>query len=285
MSDLDQLDEEPAPGPVRPLSPRVRMLVAGAAALLVAATLTVVLTGNEPPDTVSALGVEPIAAGDRLPTEAASRLGWPLIANDEFTGPDLNLAKWDLYAGRSTGGVGQHDPANISVSAGTLKIVSRGDSTGGMNMDGGRQFGRWEVRAKAQRGAGYSQVILLWPDSEVFPDDGEIDFMEIPNPAKDESHFVLHSGPRNLQAATSVRGDFTQWHTYAVEWTDEEIIGFIDGEQIFRTTDRAGFPPGPMHLAIQQDPGPFGDGWVPPRDETTPAEVTLEVDWVRVYGV
>jgi beta-glucanase (GH16 family) len=220
----------------------------------------------------------------RSDTEAAIRNNWPLVANDEFDGTALNTDLWSAYSGKTTGGVGQHDPDNLSVSNGTLKITSHGYSSGGMAWSQGQQHGRWEVRARAQQGTGYGAVILLWPDAEDWPEGGEINFMEIPKGLRNESHFVLHYGEGNSQIGTTTPGDFTQWHNYAVEWGPDHVAGFIDGQEIFRSTDPKTIPPRPMHLAMQQDIGPYGKDWIPPLDDTTPERVQLEVDWVRIYG-
>jgi beta-glucanase (GH16 family) len=166
-----------------------------------------------------------------------------------------------------------------------MTITSQGKSSAGMAWMPGRKYGRWEVRARAERGNGYSAVILLWPDAEDFPEGGEIDFMEIPDGQRGEVHFVLHYGEDNSQVGTTTSGDFSQWHNYGVEWTPDHVAGFIDGQEVYRSTDRHTIPPRPMHLAIQQDIGPFGHGWVQPPDATTPSQVKLQVDWVRVYGV
>jgi hypothetical protein len=40
-----------------------------------------------------------------------------------------------------------------------------------------------------------------------------------------------------------------------------------------------------MHLAIQQDVGPYGDDWIPARNAQTPDSVGFQVDWVRIYGL
>ena len=87
------------------------------------------------------------------------------------------------------------------------------------------------------------------------------------------------------QNGTAVPGDFTQWHNYAVEWAPDRVVGYIDGQEIFRTTDPAQIPPRPMHLAIQQDIGPYGNDWIPPLDDTSPDQVQLQVDWVRIYSL
>ncbi len=40
-----------------------------------------------------------------------------------------------------------------------------------------------------------------------------------------------------------------------------------------------------MHLGIQQDIGPYGTDWIPAPDDTTPATVKFQIDWVRIYSL
>ncbi|MFC5995652.1 family 16 glycosylhydrolase [Pseudonocardia hispaniensis] len=236
-------------------------------------------------DPVAPSGRAELDRATRSPTEAAIVYDWPLLLHDEFDGDTLDTAHWHPYSGSTTGGNGRHRPSNISVADGVMTITSRGRESAGMAWQPGQLYGRWEVRARTEVGTGYGAVILLWPDAEDFPEGGEIDFMEIPKPSRTESNFVLHYGHSNSQVGTSVQGDFTEWHNYAVEWTPDHVAGFIDGQEIFRSVDRAQIPPRAMHLAIQQDIGPYGKDWIPPLDETSPAQVRLHVDWVRIYGL
>jgi beta-glucanase (GH16 family) len=217
-------------------------------------------------------------------TEAAARFGWPLVLADEFDGTALNPATWQPYSGGSAGAQGQRRAENLVVSDGTLKVTSRGLASAGMGWQPGQTFGRWEVRARTEAGAGYRPAILLWPDAEDWPAGGEIDFLDTPDPDRAETNFVVHYGPQNFQDGITVGGDFTDWHTYAVEWAPDHVAGFVDGQEVFRTTDPQKIPKGPMRLTIQQDIGPTEDGWTPDLDASTPTEVRMEVDWVRIYA-
>ncbi|MCO1657246.1 glycoside hydrolase family 16 protein [Pseudonocardia humida] len=217
-------------------------------------------------------------------TEAAARYSWPLLQADEFDGTALNPLTWQPYEGGAAGAVGQRSASNLTVSGGTLKVTSRGLTSGGMGWQPGQTYGRWEVRARTEAGAGYRPAILLWPDGEDWPIGGEIDFLDTPHPDRSETNFVVHYGAQNSQDGVAVEGDFTGWHTYAVEWAPDHVAGFVDGQEVFRTTDPQKIPTGPMRLTIQQDIGPSEDGWTPAPATTTPAEVQMEVDWVRIYA-
>ena len=220
----------------------------------------------------------------RSDSEAAVRNGWTMIAHDEFDGDALDKDHWSPYSGRTTDDVGQHDPDNLSVSDGTLKLTSRGNTSAGMAWKDDQRYGRWEARVRSQAGNGYGPVMLLWPQSEKWPEDGEIDIMEIPKGDRTKASFTVHWGDDNTQDGESVQADFTQWHTFAVEWTPEHIVGYLDGKEFSRTDDADANPPGPMHFAMQQDIGPYGDDWIPAPDASTPATCTFEVDWVRIYA-
>jgi beta-glucanase (GH16 family) len=286
VSDLEEKITAADPAPVRPRRVVLLVVVATAVAALVAG-MAVALRGPDDAgaaaESAAPRGAPPVP-GERLDTEAAVRNGWTMTANDEFEGDALDEQRWGTYRGRTTDDVGQHDPDNITVSDGALKLTSRGNTSAGLEWLDGQRYGRWEVRARAQQGNGYGPVLLLWPDAEDWPEGGEIDIMEIPKGDRTKAHFTVHWGEDNEQDGRSVEGDFTQWHTFAVEWTPEHVVGFVDGVEIYRNDDSEANPPRSMHLAIQQDIGPYGKDWIPAPDATTPDEVTFEVDWVRIYA-
>lgn len=216
-------------------------------------------------------------------TEAAAAGRWPLVGADEFDGPGVDQARWQPYSGSTDGGAAQRRPERLSVAGGVLTVTARGSESGGMAWQTDQTYGRWEVRARTGPGAGYRPALLLWPAAEDWPRGGELDFLDITRPDRTQTDFVVHSGADDQRAGAAVAGDFTGWHNYAVEWMPDHIAGFVDGQQVFRTDDPARIPSRPMHLAIQQDVGPSADGRTPPRDASTPAEVRMEVDWVRIY--
>ena len=284
------------PGAHRPPG-RGRRRVAGvatAAALAAVAVVVVVTNVRTPaapavtgsPSAASTTTAAPTTAAPTTtpppPATAAALFGWPLLSADEFDGSSVDTASWNVYHGHTTGDVGKQSPDAVTVSEGMLQITAHGKTSGGLSWDTGQTYGRWEIRAKAQPATGYGPVMLLWPESGKWPDDGEIDFMEQPKPQRAQNNVTVHYGSDNSQDATQQSGDFSQWHTYAVEWEPDHITGWIDGKQVFTTTKKAEIPTGPMHLAIQEDIGPI-DGWIPAPDKSTPATVKLDVDWVRIY--
>jgi len=283
------------PNPPPPPGLRRSLVIALAIAMIVAlfgiavmavrtatsGTVTTNTPGREGNSNIAPRNTATIKPESRSDSEAAVRYGWQLEDHDEFDGKTLGPS-WKPYSGETTGGVGRHDPANLHVGGGMLSIVSHGLSSGGLEWVNGQLYGRWEVRARTQKATGYGDVLILWPDAEDFPEGGEVDFMEIPKPERTEYNFNVHYGVNNSQNGTKVLGDFTQWHNYAVEWTADHVAGFVDGQEVFRTTQQAQIPPRSMHLTMQQDIGPY-DNWIPPRDASTPPEVRFQIDWVRIY--
>jgi hypothetical protein len=205
---------------------------------------------------------------------AAAKFGWGTPSrSDEFTG---DLGQWGLYDGPGHAGNGTRSPDAASIKDGVLTIS--GDSagtTGGMAWGKGAQYGRWEGRVMAPASdPSYNALLLLWPDAENWPEGGEVDFMEMSDPARRKTDMFLHYGADNSQLHGQVNIDATQWHNWAVEWTPDHIAAFVDGQEWFRTTDTSTLPPGPMHLTIQLD-------WFPKGGSATPS--AMHVDWVRYY--
>ncbi|GAA1307712.1 glycoside hydrolase family 16 protein [Pseudonocardia xinjiangensis] len=209
-------------------------------------------------------------------TTAAQRHGWgtPNREDDFSSGTE----QWDIYDGPGHGGNGTRSPSAVSVQDGILTIT--GDSSGttaGMAWNPGQKYGRWEGRVRAPAAdPSYNALLLLWPDAENFPVGGEIDFMEMMDPSRQQTDIFIHYGEDNSQVNGKVEIDGTQWHNWAVEWTPKGITAYVDGEEWYRTTDTSILPPGPMHLCIQLD-------WFPEGD--TPKESTMQVDWVRQYSL
>ncbi|TWF79561.1 beta-glucanase (GH16 family) [Pseudonocardia hierapolitana] len=219
--------------------------------------------------------------GSRHPGTAGDE--WRLVFSDDFDGTRLDPTVWNRY--NSVGGFGNgfRRPEAITVEDGMLRITARGNVSGGMNHERSQRYGRWEFRARTDKGRGRGSAILLWPDSLDKEADGELDMMEVPREDRSQAHFVIHYSAQNKLAGNKVAGDFSQWHTFAMDWLPNRITWYVDGVKQFETTDRNVIPTSSMHLAIQLDMGPFEE-WILAPDETTPAEVSLEVDWVRVYA-
>jgi beta-glucanase (GH16 family) len=210
---------------------------------------------------------------------------WTLVtgASTDFTGTAVDETVWDIYDSVGNAGVGWRRPHTITVEDHQLRIKATGDVSGGLSQKFGQTYGRWVVRARMEAGNGYGPAILLWPDSEKWPEDGEIDFAEMPKGDRKEVIMTTHWGKNNSQKSKGVKGDFTQWHTFTIDWLPDRLVFSIDNEEQWRVTDPEAIPTKPMHLAIQNDVGAC-DSWIGCRDASTPEDVSLWVSSVRVYS-
>jgi hypothetical protein len=212
--------------------------------------------------------------GGSCGTTAAASNNW---GSPNLTSDFSSLDGWNVYDGQGHAGNGRRTPAAVSVSDGILTITGdAAGNSGGMGRDSGQHYGRWEVCARSSAGAEtYHPVLLLWPDAEDWPVGGELDFMEITDPARQYVEGWLHYGADDRREGGGVVIDATQWHNWAVEWTPDRIVYYVDGRPWWSTTNTARFPPRSMHLCIQLDN--FGGD--------TSQGGQLMVDWVRQYPV
>jgi Glycosyl hydrolases family 16 len=238
------------------------------------------------PGTVSSLPVPPTASPDdkarsAVPTDPGPQ--WRRLSKEDFD--TFRPGAWGTYDSVGAFGNGLRRSSAISVKDGLLNITASDNVSGGMAHKLGQTYGRWEVRARTDKGRGFGSAILLWPDSERFPQDGEIDIMEVPAESRDRAHFIVHfsdpKGGDHVYGSYAV-DDFSQWHTFAVDWLPDRIVFYVDGVERFRVTDRNIIPRKPMHLAIQFDQGPKKE-WIPAPDPNGPP-MSLQVDWARVYA-
>ncbi|EON69696.1 hypothetical protein W97_08956 [Coniosporium apollinis CBS 100218] len=122
--------------------------------------------------------------------------------------------------------------------------------------DGEMTYGRFTVRLKVEYpednpagGEGYKIANLLWPKSDLWPDDGEIDYPEgdfsdnsfsafhhytcdATKPSPDESSECDKFRSQELpwQDGFYNIANFSSWHTATIEWMPDRINFLLDGE-------------------------------------------------------
>ncbi|PJA74427.1 glycosyl hydrolase family 16 [bacterium CG_4_9_14_3_um_filter_65_15] len=260
--------------------------------------------------TMLAAGYLALTAGCREETPVPV---YGLIWSDEFEGPAGQLpssGKWIFDTGTDWGN-NQLEwdtdlPTNVSLDGqGNLAITARREEFSGQSYTSGRiktkglferRYGRFEARIKLPVGQG------IWPafwmlgndiDGVHWPNCGEIDIMEYRGQEPQILHGSVHgpgySGDGALTKTHVLgQGGFTfSFHEFAVEWSPQGIIWFIDG-YAYHTVTSIDLPAGtnwvfdhPFFLLLNLAVG--GD-WVGPPDITTEFPQTMLVDYVRVYG-
>lgn len=224
------------------------------------------------------------------PCLVEKRVDWGTPATqDDFSGT-LNLSDWYVYASPDA----KHYPRTpeaVTVRDGLLRIAGgvynvpggQRDVSGGVSHQFGQKYGKWEVRLRADRGEGYSPVVLLWPDTEKWPDDGEVDVIEAPPTDRQSGASFLHNGQNDDKIQRKEYFDWTQWHVVSVEWLPDRVTVAVDGVDQWHVFDPKYIPStSSMHLTLQNDQGAEFSA---PRTPSTPARVTMYVDWIKVYRV
>jgi len=138
-------------------------------------------------------------------------------------------------------------------------------------------YGRYAVRFRADAVPGYKTAWLLWPISDAWPRDGEIDFPE--GNLTDTINAFMH----RQEATTGADQDifrtgarYSDWHTAVIEWTPDGCEFFLDGVSIGKATQR--IPNTPMRWVIQTETAI--DGTAPPDG----AEGHVYLDWVAIWA-
>ena len=217
--------------------------------------------------------------------QAAVTQNWGAITGgDEFDKPGTPDPKlWSMYDGPGHDGNGIRTPSAFSVANSIL--TNHGDAngnTGGMAWQGGssKTF-RVEARMRLYNvgtgsGSQYHPVLIMWPDSDEWPQGGEDDYAETDIGSGQMEVFIHWPGnDGSAQSSASKKLDITQWHNYAVERSAAAVTGWIDGEQWFRFTGQVLPIPGPMHATIQLD-------CFDSKAKMQPAN--QDVDWIRFYA-
>ena len=184
-----------------------------------------------------------------------SESSWSLVETAPVTTPDD--PQWGIYGTESSNPENNWLSSYVNPVNGILDLHSQGQEGGGLCLCWNQSvslYGRWQIQARFVGPADHGFAILLWPDNDVWPQDGEIDIAEKSAPAKAETSSVVYGEPDAVQSTwtTSPALNVAQWHTYTVDWEPGVISIYIDGT--LSQTVTAHVPDVPMHLALQAEP-------------------------------
>jgi hypothetical protein len=242
-----------------------------------------------------------VSPDDPMPT--GDLPGWRQIFADDFSvdvpvggfpGHDTYRDKWDVYsdgakdtAGQK-GGPSRYYPSKVvSVRDGILNLDLHTENgtpmaaallpllPGGPSGKG-QQYGKYTIRFRADAVAGFKTAWLLWPDSEIWPYDGEIDFPEGSLAGTFSAFMHRHGGwHAGDQDVFHTDTGYTSWHTASIEWKPTEVNFILDDRSIGRSTSR--IPWTPMHWVIQTESSLISK----PAPE---ARGNVQIDWVAIYS-
>ncbi len=249
-----------------------------------------------------------------IPRPTGAEGEFALVFSDEFEGSELDLGRWttcywwddDGCTNLGNNELQWYRPENVSVDDGTLVLTARPEEvigwkgrpfpyTSGM-VTSGRYYeedpssvrfdangGVFEVRAKVPSGQG------LWPAFWLLPSTREskpeIDVMELlgHRPGRLELHFHYRDETgeaRNVGHKVETEDLSEDWHVYGVDWSEEAIVWYLDGQEVWRYEERQHIPDEPMYMILNLAVG--GD-WPGPPDSSTRFPAVFEIDYVRVW--
>lgn len=236
--------------------------------------------------------------------------GYKLVWHDEFEGttPSMLNEKLWWYEVWDPGTVNnelqryvagkQGNDFTAEVSGGTLKIhakkVGNEVISARVNTIESWTYGYFEARLKLPKGKGTWPAFWMMPkNGTAWPDDGEIDIMEEVGYDPNVIHSTVHCKAYNHTIGTQKAGQKrvptsqTDFHIYAVEWTEDHIKGYVDGECYFtfnndKTGNRNSWPfDAPFYLKLNLAWGGDWGGAQGIDESALPA--TYEIDYVRAY--
>lgn len=174
-----------------------------------------------------------------------------------------------------------HPGRTLSASDGKLRVDMGYDAGLGRFLVGAvsprmasQTYGRYTIRLRAvTRAPNYKVVPLLWPDSERWPADGELNMPEgeLDGSRLHAYHHYARSSGGQQEFDTGVTAD--QWHTYQTVWRPGLVRFKVDGRQIGSTTRYV--PNKPMHWVLQFETA------VRAKEPAKSERAIVEVDWIK----
>ena len=241
---------------------------------------------------------------------------WRLVWADEFDYSGLpDPAKWSYDVGGHGWGnkelqyYTEQRKENARVENGLLVIEARKDAWEGHEYTSARlvskgkgdwTYGRFEVKAKLPSGRGSWPAIWMLPTGWEYgswPNSGEIDIMEHVGYEADVVHASVHTRAyhHSIKTQKSARVDVpsarSEFNVYAVEWTPEEIRGYVNKQHYFTFKNERLTNPAadyrqwpfdkPFHILLNIAVGGTWGGAEGVDEKIWPQR--MEIDYVRVY--
>lgn len=236
-------------------------------------------------------------------TDSLKIPGWTLVWNDEFSGPRIDLDKWEHEVNDNGGGNNELQyytarDTNSFIRDGKLVIralrenyLTRQYTSARIRTPnkGDWTYGRFEIMARLPYGQGLWPAIWMLPTDWEYggwPASGEIDIMESVGHEPWKVYGTIHFGTSpatrvQIGGSTSLtNGSFAgDFHTFALEWDSTGFAWFVDSVKYF-TADHGSPFDKRFHLLLNVA---VGGNWPGNPNEFTTFPQEMVVDYVRVY--
>lgn len=161
-----------------------------------------------------------------------------------------------------------------------LGIVDQKPFIGGMisaNNSYSQTYGYWEIKCKFDVSQGHHWAVWLLPADNSWPP--EIDIVEVVGHQPDLAHCNAHGSPTKNTFTSRPVNSVADYHIYGFEWTPEEMIWTLDGEEHLRIPNYINKR---MYVLISPE---IGGQWTKMPDETTVWPTVCEIDYIRIYAM
>jgi beta-glucanase (GH16 family) len=226
---------------------------------------------------------------------------WELFWQDNFDYENREqlLEVWESQNGPSSHILCSRWKENIQVGNGVVRLVNRKESRGGKDWTSGNiwtkeefMYGYFECRYRYASSAGTNNSFwLMTQHGAPDPEEGkryEIDINEghYPNEINTNIHnwtdISYNSDGKRLHPTSHKSFEFANtdfskdFHTYGLEWNENELIFYLDGEKIRRVNNDFCVSPSPIRLSLAIIK------WAGEVSDITDGTF-MEIDYVRVY--
>jgi hypothetical protein len=209
--------------------------------------------GQAADSTIAGLQIELDQANARIAELEAQLSPWELLFTEDWSN-GIDASRWFISGGT------KFDKTHAEVIDGALYLDHRLTPQGVWKgaLVGLREpltYGKVEVECYLDPGS-FRGVGLLWPKSDIWPEDGEIDFFEIggDQPQRLTNTQTVHYGTAAdhgmIHTAYTDEMPFTQPHTIGVEWTPGLLVYTCNGVEMARV-ENENVPSGPMKPHFQ----------------------------------
>ena len=226
---------------------------------------------------------------------------WELAWDDEFNyaNRDELLKVWESSAQPFTHILSSRWPENVETTGSTVRLVNHKESRGGQDWTSGSintredfQYGYFECRYKyaTTTGSNNSFWLMTRVGAPAMPLPGakepevgkrfELDVNEghYPNKVNCTTHNWTDEPHQSSHKDFTYEGvDFSKdFHIFGLEWTETDIVYFVDGQEVKRDKNEFCYSPAPVILSM---------AIIPWAGEVTDAldGTFMEVDYVRIY--
>ena len=228
--------------------------------------------------------------------------GWQLVWQDEFEGPSIDEAKWEVLTRQNSFNeeLQFYVPQQASIADGRLRITATDERKADKRYRSARleswdewSHGRFEARIDLPTTKGMWPAFWLLPRTVKWPLGGEIDIMENrgsqPNLTSSAYHWndVPDTSNFLLDEYTASRADGSPedfhagMHDYAVEWERGVLRFYVDGNRHFTLTDAdAPILETAKCVVLNLAVGGTFDG---DPDDTTHFPQQMDIEYVRVW--